>query len=46
MNTTIETILNHVSVRDFTQQKLTETEVDNLVAAAQPAFFKLTLSLV
>lgn len=37
MNQTIQTILDHVSVRSFTGQKLTEKEIDLLVAAAQSA---------
>ncbi|MEC0176799.1 oxygen-insensitive NADPH nitroreductase [Paenibacillus favisporus] len=37
MNKTIETILNHVSVRTFTDQALTENQVKQLVIAAQAA---------
>lgn len=37
MNSTIETILNHVSVRSFTDQALTEEQIKQLVTAAQAA---------
>ncbi|KHD44274.1 oxygen-insensitive NADPH nitroreductase [Streptococcus hongkongensis] len=37
MNQTIETILNHVSVRNFTNQKLSQEEVDLLISSAQAA---------
>ena len=37
MNQTIETLLNHVSVRSFTDQALTEEQVKQLVTAAQAA---------
>ncbi|WP_145049010.1 oxygen-insensitive NADPH nitroreductase [Paenibacillus xylanexedens] len=37
MNPTIETILNHVSVRSFTNQALTEDQIKQLVTAAQAA---------
>lgn len=37
MNQTIETILNHVSVRSFTEQALTEEQIRQLVTAAQAA---------
>lgn len=37
MNQTIETILNHVSVRSFTEQALTEDQIRQLVTAAQAA---------
>lgn len=37
MNQTIETILNHVSVRSFTEQALTEEQIKQLVTAAQAA---------
>ncbi|MEK4664537.1 oxygen-insensitive NADPH nitroreductase [Priestia sp. FSL H7-0729] len=37
MNKTIETMLNHVSVRSFKDQGLTEDQVEKLVIAAQAA---------
>lgn len=37
MNETVSTILNHVSVRKFSEQKLTQEEIKTLVAAAQAA---------
>lgn len=37
MNQTIETILNHVSVRSFTNQPLTEEQIKQLVLSAQAA---------
>ncbi|WP_186442469.1 nitroreductase family protein, partial [Bacillus paralicheniformis] len=37
MNKTIETILNHRSIRSFTDQLLTEEEVRLLVESAQSA---------
>lgn len=37
MNQTIETILNHVSVRSFTDQPLTDKQIRQLVTAAQAA---------
>lgn len=37
MNNTIETILNHRSIRSFTDQLLTAEEIDILVKSAQAA---------
>ncbi|MCG7381556.1 oxygen-insensitive NADPH nitroreductase [Paenibacillus sp. ACRRY] len=37
MNSTIETILNHVSVRSFTDQPLTQEQIKQLVTAGQAA---------
>lgn len=37
MNSTLETILKHVSVRSFTKQSLTDEQVRQLVTAAQAA---------
>lgn len=37
MNNTIETILNHRSIRSFTDQLLTAEEIDTLVKSAQAA---------
>lgn len=37
MNQTIETILNHVSVRSFTSQPLTENQIGQLITSAQAA---------
>lgn len=37
MNQTLQTIFNHVSVRKFTEQKLTDNQIKQLVQAAQAA---------
>ncbi|MCI2455304.1 nitroreductase family protein, partial [Listeria monocytogenes] len=37
MNKTIETILNHRSIRSFTDERLTEEEVLTLIKSAQAA---------
>lgn len=37
MNNTIETILNHRSIRSFTDELLTAEEIDTLVKSAQAA---------
>lgn len=37
MNQTLETIYQHVSVRSFTEEKLTQNEIKELVTAAQSA---------
>lgn len=37
MNPTIETILNHRSIREFTEEKLTEEQIQTIVKAAQAA---------
>lgn len=37
MNPTLETIMNHRSIRKFTDEKLTEEEIHTIVKAAQMA---------
>ncbi|MBR2077780.1 MAG: nitroreductase family protein, partial [Exiguobacterium sp.] len=37
MNEVIETLLNHRSVRDFTDEKLTDKQIQTIVESAQRA---------